>query len=90
MKERLRRFRVFRALSNKKQYPESLPNPELSQMGNRDYRVVDNLQSVCMFLGPYRNLTTLTGSFLFLHPEIHYRSLYTYTTSIFGSVLNLY
>lgn len=70
LKERLRRLRVWCALSNKKHFPESLPNPELTQMSKRDYQVVNKLQSVCMFLGPYRNLTTLTGSFLFLHPEI--------------------
>lgn len=28
-----------------------------------------NLKSVCLALGPYRNLTTLTASLLFLHPR---------------------
>lgn len=30
---------------------------------------VPTCQSVCMFLGPYRNLTTLTAGILFLHPN---------------------
>lgn len=30
---------------------------------------VHELRSVCMTLGPYRNLTTLTASLLFLHPN---------------------
>lgn len=30
---------------------------------------LDNLKSVCLALGPYRNLTTLTASILFLHPN---------------------
>jgi hypothetical protein len=29
----------------------------------------DSLQTVCLTLGPYRNLTTLTASVLFLHPR---------------------
>src|SRR5690349_16380034 len=29
----------------------------------------DQIRSVCLFLGPYRNLTTLTASLLFLHPR---------------------
>lgn len=28
-----------------------------------------DVKTVCLFLGPYRNLTTLTASVLFLHPE---------------------
>jgi hypothetical protein len=28
-----------------------------------------SIRSVCLFLGPYRNLTTLTASLLFLHPR---------------------
>jgi hypothetical protein len=30
---------------------------------------LDSLQTVCLALGPYRNLTTLTASILFLHPN---------------------
>jgi hypothetical protein len=30
---------------------------------------IDAVRSVCLFLGPYRNLTTLTASLLFLHPN---------------------
>jgi hypothetical protein len=30
---------------------------------------IDNLRTVCLALGPYRNLTTLTASLLFLHPR---------------------
>lgn len=29
---------------------------------------IENLKSVCLFLGPYRNLTTLTAGILSLHP----------------------
>jgi len=31
---------------------------------------ISNLKTVCLFLGPYRNLTTLTASILFLHPNV--------------------
>lgn len=30
---------------------------------------IQDVKSVCLALGPYRNLTTLTGSVLFLHPN---------------------
>ena len=30
---------------------------------------IDDVRTVCLFLGPYRNLTTLTASILFLHPN---------------------
>jgi hypothetical protein len=30
---------------------------------------IDSLRTVCLALGPYRNLTTLTASLLFLHPN---------------------
>jgi len=30
---------------------------------------VDSIKTVCLALGPYRNLTTLTASILFLHPD---------------------
>ena len=30
---------------------------------------VDQVRTLCLALGPYRNLTTLTASLLFLHPE---------------------
>ena len=29
----------------------------------------DNIRSVCIMLGPYRNLTTLTAGIVFLHPN---------------------
>lgn len=35
----------------------------------RDIRDSQTLQTVGLFLGPYRNLTTLTASVLFLHPN---------------------
>jgi hypothetical protein len=31
---------------------------------------VTEMRSVCLLLGPYRNLTTLTASLLFLHPRV--------------------
>jgi hypothetical protein len=30
---------------------------------------IEDVRTVCLFLGPYRNLTTLTASILFLHPN---------------------
>lgn len=30
---------------------------------------IDSIESVCLILGPYRNLTTLTASIVFLHPH---------------------
>jgi len=30
---------------------------------------IDGIETVCLSLGPYRNLTTLTASILFLHPD---------------------
>jgi hypothetical protein len=30
---------------------------------------IDDVATVCLFLGPYRNLTTLTASILFFHPN---------------------
>jgi len=30
---------------------------------------IEDIRTVCLFLGPYRNLTTLTASILFLHPN---------------------
>ena len=33
------------------------------------YLDIQDIESVCLTLGPYRNLTTLTASVLFLHPN---------------------
>lgn len=65
----LRRIRVAHALSRKHEYPKRLPNPELTQISPREKANIAELNSVCLFLGPYRNLTTLTASLLFLHPN---------------------
>lgn len=48
-------------------------------------RVIDisTVRSVCLFLGPYRNLTTLTASVLFLHP--HCQVLNHAGRSVFGN-----
>src|SRR4029079_11065585 len=43
---------------------------------------IDDLRTVCLFLGPYRNLTTLTASILFLHP--HCQVLNHAASRIFG------
>lgn len=43
---------------------------DVPPLSTRDIVTIDNLASVCLFLGPYRNLTTLTASMLFLHPDI--------------------
>lgn len=69
LKSLLRRVRVARALTRQGEYPKSLPNPELRPVGHREKKTIDELNSVCLFLGPYRNLTTLTASLLFLHPN---------------------
>src|SRR5688572_6710957 len=46
-------------------------NSLVSTVGGADIDAVDisQLQTVALTLGPYRNLTTLTASILFLHPE---------------------
>lgn len=54
---------------------------------NRDIAAARNLsiedvRTVCLFLGPYRNLTTLTASILFLHP--HCQVLNHAASRIFG------
>ena len=43
---------------------------------------IEDVESVCLFLGPYRNLTTLTASILFLHP--HCQVLNHAASRIFG------
>lgn len=70
LREQKRLLRVWIALNNKNKYPETLPNPVLKSIDQKSLAVIEGLNSVCLFLGPYRNLTTLTASFLFLHPEI--------------------
>lgn len=41
---------------------------EIDLFRSRDVDTSD-VRTVCLFLGPYRNLTTLTASLLFLHPD---------------------
>ncbi|MBL1193086.1 MAG: hypothetical protein D8M60_01910 [Chloroflexi bacterium] len=43
--------------------------PQLGPLTDEIRQQINNLNSVCLFLGPYRNLTTLTASVLFLHPQ---------------------
>ncbi|MEX1248252.1 MAG: hypothetical protein WEA61_07180 [Anaerolineales bacterium] len=64
-----RRAQVFWALTWRRKYPEKLPEPPLGRISAREATTIDGLRSVCLFLGPYRNLTSLTASVLFLHPE---------------------
>jgi hypothetical protein len=68
-KERLRRLRVAKAVSTSGEYPKSLPNPDFAGQYQNSEKLANGLATVGVFLGPYRNLTTLTASFLFLHPE---------------------
>ena len=51
------------------EYPKSLPNPDFVSQYKKSETLANGLSTVGVFLGPYRNLTTLTASFLFLHPE---------------------
>ena len=68
-KRLIRRAQVARALNWGRERPEKLPDPALEPIAPRELRTIEELNSVCLFLGPYRNLTTLTASFLFLHPN---------------------
>lgn len=43
--------------------------PRLGKLTGELRQEIEALSSVCLFLGPYRNLTTLTASVLFLHPQ---------------------
>lgn len=65
----MHRAKVTRALSWSAKYPEELPDPILGPISARQQARIDGLESVCLFLGPYRNLTTLTASVLALHPQ---------------------
>jgi hypothetical protein len=69
IKERIRQKKVARALLKADIYPESLPTPGINYLGKRAQQRLSKLKSVALFLGPYRNLTTLSASILFLHPE---------------------
>lgn len=69
IKERIRQNRVSRALRRGDNYPQSLPTPAINYLGNRAEEQISELKTVALFLGPYRNLTTLTAAILFLHPE---------------------
>ncbi len=51
-------------------FPPELPHiREIEPIDERMKEVIENLHTVCLFLGPNRNLTTLTGSVLALHPN---------------------
>ena len=65
----LQRARVFWALNLSREYPVELPELPSASLSKMRERRIDDLKSLGMFLGPYRNLTTLTASVLFLHPE---------------------
>lgn len=65
----VRRARAEWALNWSATYPQELPDPPLAPMNALDTARIEGLQTVCIFLGPYRNLTSLTASVLFLHPE---------------------
>lgn len=65
----VRRTQAAWALNWSGKYPEELPSPQLGPISPRQAARIQGLESVCLFLGPYRNLTSLTASVLFLHPE---------------------
>ncbi len=65
----LRRTQTAWALNWNPKYPEELPSPQLRPISPRQAARIEGLESVCLFLGPYRNLTSLAASVLFLHPE---------------------
>jgi len=69
LKGQVRRARSAWALNWSGKYPQELPEPPVGAISPRQSARIDGLESVCLFLGPYRNLTTLTASVLFLHPE---------------------
>lgn len=49
------------------------PNPPkivtLGEVNSKYTKLIDGLETVCLFMGPNRNLTTLTASVLALHPN---------------------
>lgn len=51
-------------------FPPELPHVwTLAPIDGDMLKTIADLESVCLFLGPNRNLTTLTGSILALHPN---------------------
>lgn len=51
-------------------FPPKLPHVrELEALDGEMLETIAGLKTVCLFLGPNRNLTTLTGSVLALHPN---------------------
>ena len=46
-----------------------LEKNDIKDLENSKNINIDNVKTVCLMLGPYRNLTTLTASILFLHPN---------------------
>lgn len=69
LEAQVRRAQSAWALNWSGSYPEELPEPPVGAISPRQSARIDGLESVCLFLGPYRNLTSLTASVLFLHPE---------------------
>jgi hypothetical protein len=70
-----------------KDHPIRNPGLLCETKKRRDYAAsqnvpIESVKSVCLFLGPYRNLTTLTASTLFLHPNC--QVLNHASTRIFG------
>jgi hypothetical protein len=49
--------------------PKPPKDLELGEFTSLDKKQIDELDTLCLFLGPNRNLTTLLGAILFLHPN---------------------
>ncbi len=57
-----------------KKLRQTIENRRLEKEKDQDLRKaqdinISNIKTICLALGPYRNLTTLTASILFLHPH---------------------
>jgi hypothetical protein len=59
---------ISRALDSADTYVKKFTNKG-QELRDSDRVNLHDLKSVCLALGPYRNLTTLTASILFLHPN---------------------
>jgi hypothetical protein len=61
--------RAARLLNQRSNYPTELPNPDARPLDAKRLEELDQIQTLGIFLGPYRNLTSLIAAVLFLHPH---------------------
>ena len=68
-KEDRRRRRARHLLNQRGNYPTELPNPDLQPLEAKGEAELEAIQTLGIFLGPYRNLTSLVAAVLYLHPH---------------------